>query len=1206
MHIKNFTLLVLCILLATARLQAQDDNDNSGSSDESKEERVSGLLKELFEFRIAKDALRIYNLTNVDKSWTPNGELRDSIIGFRELASINFMLRDTMAYDHFWSFISNGGGYKTPDGASEGSAEARFKIQFNPDWNKTQEDPPEGTERKYSVEIHPSVPNNDDINETDFKEATNKPITDTKLSFADNQNNENNREAVNSGIYEAMEFIAGKIDSLGSGEAIGEGIVKFSEGRKATTYGFDSLRYDAHKGTGLYERVTIAGKSYMTPWFSVKTGGSVTIKAAIQPLDTLFHVDSVEFRSSAGIPVTSQTTESDSIKMLTIQGQNNEQVQTIEAYVSYTDSSGKEQEQILGQCKVITYDNTANELVVVPLNEATAPDAFELQQKLNKVYKASLASWNVTVEEALEINQDKWDVKEEDGELGYKATGRKYSKEMRNIYQYYKDEREVEDNKYYLFLTDFPVKNTLTSYMPFKGQFAFVSTREVSSDDLPRLAAHELAHGTFRLYHTFSDRNEYPVPQGTTDNLMDYNDGKELHKYQWDYIHDPQGVWFAGLIKEEEAATVTYGIIEEINGDTANATPVNISSHTFFTPASFPITFSKVDNILVTDFDFKSNTEEDIKVPEGALFKFKKDGTRYRAHYVYDKSAQRWIFKGYLSDETGKYYKESLTKEKQIPYTANIHKGTLTQKETMWDITDERLPYNFPVLNYKGSGYVAKSLILEPCGYLKNKYYNQYKDSHILKTAIDKDPCNLLHSIPWGEGLGYETEFMKGLKNMVNAGLYIAFFPAAIEITAPMLIELGNIIGQEAATIITELSKEKVKEFAIGFSIDASLQAGIMYYFEGIPKDQILENLDYKQMALTGVENTLDGKWDRIAGDAITPLYDAFTENGNFDENLTLDKFINDYTTGLLINIVLNADNLKHSFDKLKAIFRNSPAGFIKGLDKIGLTNLQRAKVIRRFRSLTGKSSLKLKKIDHVVNCNSFDIASETLHDASGNRLKPKSFWNKSSDQINHFVSDKGKYYIKHDPETGEILFYDVENEDFLGYYLDSDQSFKSYSTKKEFEENMLPKLKKIHGIDNTNSISVNGVNIPLQEGKINVILGKYMPSDEYDYVPLKDVFEELKMPKYYEKTVNLDPAKRRIHLLNVPDGTWENSDFWNDINKPLIDDIKNNPNKYNVIILPNPNKAERLRGNFKMEKDALDVKFDFIEKDGYFTIEKE
>ena len=168
MHIKNFILLVLCILLATAQLQAQDEN-NTGTNDENKEERASGMLKELFEFRIAKDALRIYNLTNVDKSWTLNGELRDSIIGFWELAGINFLLRDTMACDHFWAFICNGGGYKT------------------------QEDPPKGTERKYNVEIHPSMPDNDDINKTDFKEATNNPLTDVKLSFADNQNNEYNR-----------------------------------------------------------------------------------------------------------------------------------------------------------------------------------------------------------------------------------------------------------------------------------------------------------------------------------------------------------------------------------------------------------------------------------------------------------------------------------------------------------------------------------------------------------------------------------------------------------------------------------------------------------------------------------------------------------------------------------------------------------------------------------------------------------------------------------------------------------------------------------------------------------------------------------------------------------------------------------------------------------------------------------------------------
>jgi predicted chitinase len=44
------------------------------------------------------------------------------------------------------------------------------------------------------------------------------------------------------------------------------------------------------------------------------------------------------------------------------------------------------------------------------------------------------------------------------------------------------------------------------------------------------------------------------LPQGTTDNLMDYNGGTALYKYQWDYIHDPQTMLFAWAEEEEEGA----------------------------------------------------------------------------------------------------------------------------------------------------------------------------------------------------------------------------------------------------------------------------------------------------------------------------------------------------------------------------------------------------------------------------------------------------------------------------------------------------------------------------------------------------------------------------------------------------------------------------------------------------------------------------
>ena len=123
---------------------------------------------------------------------------------------------------------------------------------------------------------------------------------------------------------------------------------------------------------------------------------------------------------------------------------------------------------------------------------------------------------------------------------------------------------------------------------------------------------------------------------------------------------------------------------------------------------------------------------------------------------------------------------------------------------------------------------------------------------------------------------------------------------------------------------------------------------------------------------------------------------------------------------------------------------------------------------------------------------------------------------------------------------------------------------------------------------------------------KKRVSEGKYTLKPGYDYVPLKDVFEELKMPNYYEKAVNLNPAKRRIHLLNVPDGTWENSDFWNDINKPLMDDIINNPNNYNVIIMAPPESAPQLGGSFSKEINKLvSNDYNFVNKNGYWKLKK-
>jgi hypothetical protein len=90
-----------------------------------------------------------------------------------------------------------------------------------------------------------------------------------------------------------------------------------------------------------------------------------------------------------------------------------------------------------------------------------------------------------------------------------------------------------------------------SGYMPMKGQFGFVKI----SGNPAHTIAHELGHGAFRLWHTFSTNKDaiYIAAQGATDNLMDYTDGKtRLYKHQWDLLHDPERMLFPSSVDEDE------------------------------------------------------------------------------------------------------------------------------------------------------------------------------------------------------------------------------------------------------------------------------------------------------------------------------------------------------------------------------------------------------------------------------------------------------------------------------------------------------------------------------------------------------------------------------------------------------------------------------------------------------------------------------
>jgi hypothetical protein len=184
--------------------------------------------------------------------------------------------------------------------------------------------------------------------------------------------------------------------------------------------------------------------------------------------------------------------------------------------------------------------------------------------------------------------------------------------------------------------------------MPINGQCGFVFLNNVSAEGVARIAAHELGHGVFRLYHTFSSDNCYVLPVGTTDNLMDYNGGTALYKYQWDYIHDPQTMLFAWAEEEEEGAYIDENCFKDPN----NFDKFKI----FYDPLKKDTIFMKVfrllDNSTKLAYCFDELTSEEIEestTPKGTIGGFTEP---------YEKA----IFIGMRSTKTHKKYwfKEAL------------------------------------------------------------------------------------------------------------------------------------------------------------------------------------------------------------------------------------------------------------------------------------------------------------------------------------------------------------------------------------------------------------------------------------------------------------------------------------------------------------------------------------------------------------------
>ncbi|WP_254152707.1 fibronectin type III domain-containing protein [Chryseosolibacter indicus] len=306
--------------------------------------------------------------------------------------------------------------------------------------------------------------------------------------------------------------------------------------------GFDASKFNPPSDTEVLKG------SYKVAWKSVESASSDPVDAVLQQTD----IDKSKLRFEiGGRPIQVPAMGSGQTAKVLVPGQADGIAEDLLVLYTPSDTS---KDQVLGKLKVASYSKINRTLVVVPVNEA-APQGLSatlIADSINAIYNQAIVNWAVSIHPtpitvALDAQFD-------DGESGLLTN---YTGDMKKVIKAF---GKLQDDTYYLFLVKNPKSGNALGYMPRGKQAGFIfADKHSSNQTLIRTMAHELGHGAFNLHHTFKEPN-FPIAEGTTDNLMDYPSGNKLYKYQWDKIRYPDIV--IGLFEEDEEGESVIAILD--------------------------------------------------------------------------------------------------------------------------------------------------------------------------------------------------------------------------------------------------------------------------------------------------------------------------------------------------------------------------------------------------------------------------------------------------------------------------------------------------------------------------------------------------------------------------------------------------------------------------------------------------------------------
>lgn len=277
---------------------------------------------------------------------------------------------------------------------------------------------------------------------------------------------------------------------------------------------------------------------YQVPWIAMVTGQANSIKAKFDNKQKGVPDSAIVFVcKTKSETVVLESTYDKTTNEYTIEIYGDEAEHSLDVFAMYINGG---ECQTLGRARIMTMPRQTQELVLVPvLREANTVDGASIEKQLNAIYQPLGVTYKVTVDEKFGDDGSESFEFLNDG-LAVEGSGfmSTFTSEMKTLKRLYSAEREVKEGTAYIFVVSNAQtedgKNVLGD-MPRSNQVGFVFTNEEKYADGLTIA-HEVGHGLYSFEHTFE--NGGPA-QGSTNNLMDYNDNtdKKLKVWQWNLIY---------------------------------------------------------------------------------------------------------------------------------------------------------------------------------------------------------------------------------------------------------------------------------------------------------------------------------------------------------------------------------------------------------------------------------------------------------------------------------------------------------------------------------------------------------------------------------------------------------------------------------------------------------------------------------------------